>query len=119
VLKPAESFIPASFQELIQASSLAPFVLIVSLGPAFIYTVRYLREKEENRGRRLFEFFQVLFYASLFLAGLAYYYHVNPPGGTLDGYRNLLLLVLVPGSLGGTGFLMLLESVKKKLPYIT
>jgi len=119
VLKPAESFIPASFQELSQASSLAPFVLIVSLGPAFIYTVRYLREKQETRGERLFEFFQIMFYASVILVGLTWYYGVNSYGGSFYGYLAMILTILVPGSLGGTGFLMLLESVKKKLPYIT
>ena len=122
-LKPAESFIPASFQQLTQMSqSLYVFVLFVptvSLGPAFIYTVRYLREKQETRGERLFEFFQIMFYASMILVGLTWYYGVNPYGGSFYGYQAMILTILLPGSLGGAGLLGLLESIKKKLPYIT
>jgi len=121
-LKAAEAFIPKSFQELIQMSGslflFAFYVPTVSLGPAFIYTIRFLRKKEENRGQRLFEFFQVLLYASLLLAGLTWYYGVTPPGGTFYGYRNMLLLIVLPRSLGGVGSLMLLEKIKEKPPYI-
>jgi len=135
-MKAVEPFIPTSYQELIQRIGqmskgsmldvLVIFALAVSFGPTIVFIVRRLREDgqdNENRGQGLFLFLQVLFYISVFIPLLAF---LSWRSGIITydftayfiQYRNTLLLILLPGSIGGGSLLAILEGIKQKLPYV-
>lgn len=124
-LEAVEPYIPRSYQELLQAvaqikilnlDAIVIVVLAVTFGPTSIYIIRRLREDKEDRGQKL-EFLQVLFYVSLFIPVLAYLswcygiisYDFAP---YFTVYRNILLLILLPGSIGGAMVFKTFESVE-------
>jgi len=120
-----EPFVPRSYQELIQTITqfkvpnldvLFVFVLSVSFGPAFVSIVSRLREDRKDRGQKLFEFFQVLFYVSIFIPAVASLsWHKNDFAAYFTVYRNVLLLILLPGSIAGAGIKSKIESEMRTL----
>jgi len=122
VLKPAEALIPSSiFVGAGTNSTLIAIFVATVPGRAVVFALRYLREDNPNRGDTLCHVFLVLFYASLVLALLSIRQSTTISGIPAEWYGRLILLVLLPGNVGGTGILMFLlssEWAKKTLTYV-
>lgn len=97
--------IPASYQELYQTQFLFTFVVPLVPGPILIFVLRWLRKKKSQRGRDFLEFLLVLFYVSLFLAGVSLITGNMASHASLTIYSVGIFAVLIPGSLGLTGLL--------------
>jgi len=115
LLKPAELLIPPTLQDLLSSPSiLLLYIVAVFPGPSLVFVVRLMRQDQSDVGGRIFEFLQILFYASTFLA-----VYVGGTGSTFSGipfyiYIRLITIVLLPGNVGGAGFMMLLLASQRK-----
>jgi hypothetical protein len=107
-LRLAQRFIP-TLLEVITQNWLNIFILASSFGPSFVFVVRWIRRKNPLRGERLFNYLQILFYASLVLYGFTAVRGNTLSGVLLDFYYAVLFSFVLPGSIGGIGVLRLLE----------
>lgn len=118
-LQAVSQLIPTSYQDLFRSPASTVWLFIPSaLGPSIVYSVRWFRRDGSDRGDTIMELLQVLVYAAVLLALLCWLSPNSIPNLTLEPYWLILFLVLLPGTMGGVGMLLLLSSSRRKLPYI-
>lgn len=118
----AETFIPVSLAEIFQSPYyVGAIFLIATPGPVVVFCYRWIRRTRPKVGGRLFEAFQVLAYLAVFIVALSKYFGA-PSGVPFLYYQNILLIVLLPPSIGGFAVLLALANKRfreKWLPWLT
>lgn len=114
LFRPAESLLPTSYVEILRKFEDVQVwsVLVIATcgpGPFLILLSRWLGLKRAVRPRRVFESLQVVFYFSVILAVLCLVYGTAPSGTPLEVYRNILVVVLLPGTLAGVALMLVFQ----------
>lgn len=117
-LQTIAELIPSSFGDLTLTNVSAVFIP-VALGPALVHSVRWLRHEGSERGETIVEILRLLVYVFVILPFLAWANQGSFLGSSLLVYVVIVAVVLLPGSIGGFGVLLLLEKIGKKQRYIT
>jgi len=77
------------------------------LGPSLVLGARWERRKRAVRLTKLFEFLQILVYLSVILLVYSIIRGVPPSEASLDVYVNLLIMIVLPGTTGGIGLILM------------
>jgi hypothetical protein len=117
-LQTIAELIPGSYEQVAGINFIWLFVP-VAIAPTIVYALRWLRRESSERGETVIEILQVVFYVSLALPFIVVLNPSSFSGSSLRLYLNILGVILLPGSIGGVGVLVVLQEMGKKPSYIT